>query len=143
MANNANFSITADVLLDLKNIQKQLDGAAKKYKFNLDSSSVSTATKDVNKLEQATEKASGSAENMGLTFQEANLIMQRSIEVIVSMVEQVYELDGAITEFRKVSELSGKSLDNYVAKLSDMGSQVARTGKPKRLARKVRMVNVL
>lgn len=35
---------------------------------------------------------------------------------------------------KKVSDLSGSSLDNYVAKLSEMGTVVARTGKPKRQA---------
>ena len=32
---------------------------------------------------------------------------------------------------KKVSDLSGSALDDYVAKLSEMGSAVARTGKPK------------
>ena len=69
-------------------------------------------------------------ENLGLTFQEANLIMSRSIEAISAMVEQVYELDGALTEFKKVSDLSGSSLESYTADLTKMGKQVARTGKP-------------
>ena len=73
---------------------------------------------------------STAGENLGLTFQEANLIMSRSIEAISSMVEQVYELDGALTEFKKVSDLSGSSLESYTADLTKMGKQVARTGKP-------------
>ena len=35
-----------------------------------------------------------SGANIGLTFQEANLIMSRSLDIIESMVDQVYELDG-------------------------------------------------
>lgn len=73
---------------------------------------------------------STAGENLGLTFQEANLIMSRSIEAISSMIEQVYELDGALTEFKKVSDLSGSSLESYTADLTKMGKQVARTGKP-------------
>ena len=44
------------------------------------------------------------------------------------MVNQVKEMDSAITEFKKVSDLSGKSLDNYVQGLAEAGATVARTG---------------
>ena len=42
------------------------------------------------------------------------------------------ELDTSITEFRKVSDLSGSALDDYVSTLSKMGLAVGRTGKPNR-----------
>lgn len=42
---------------------------------------------------------------------------------------------------KKVSDLSGISLDNYVSKLSEMGTAVARTGKPKCQAPDVGIVN--
>ena len=69
-----------------------------------------------------------------LTFQAANEIFSTATDIISSMVEQIFELDAALTEFKKVSDLSGSALDNYVAKLSEMGTVVARTGKPKRQA---------
>ena len=69
--------------------------------------------------------------NTHLTFQAANEIFSTSIDIIKSMVEQVYALDAAIIEFQKVSDLSGQALDNYISKLSTMGEAVARTGKPK------------
>lgn len=43
------------------------------------------------------------------------------------MIGQYAELDSAITEFVKVSDLSGKALDTYVDKLAQMGTTVART----------------
>lgn len=132
MARNSNFSILADVELDLKSIQKQLN--QHKIVFDIDGKSIRVAGMGLNELEEQARRASESGEDLGLTFQQANMIMQQSIDIIVSMVEQVYQLDDAITEFKKVSDLSGKSLDNYVDKLSIMGSQVARTGKPKRQA---------
>ena len=67
---------------------------------------------------------------MGLTYQQANAIMQASIEVIGRMIDSVFELDDALTEFKKVSDLSGASLDAYVDKLAQMGLEVGRTGKP-------------
>lgn len=118
---NSNYSILVDVELQTKDIQKQLDQAAKTTKISFDTKE---AEKNINNL-------SYSMEDLGLTFQEANLIMSKSIDIIISMVDQVYELDSALTEFKKVSDLSGSSLDNYVSQLSEMGTAVARTGKPK------------
>ena len=86
-------------------------------------------------------EAAKAAENLGLTFQEANLIMSRSLDIITSMVDEVYALDSSLTEFKKVSDLSGASLDNYTSKLSEIGKTVARTGKPKSQARSDGMVN--
>lgn len=122
MANkSSNYSILVDVELQTQSIQKQLNQAAKTTKVSFD-------TKDA---EGNIKSLISSVDDMGLTFQEANLIMSKSIDIITSMVDQVYELDTALTEFKKVSDLSGSSLDNYVSKLSEMGTAVARTGKPK------------
>ena len=79
--------------------------------------------------------------DLSLSYQAANAILSKSIELISTMTEEVFELDTALTEYKKVSDLSGQSLDNYVAKLSEMGSAVARTGKPKCQAPNVGMVN--
>lgn len=42
-------------------------------------------------------------------------------------VNVVKEFDTALTEFKKVSDLSGDSLDSYTQKLGELGSAVART----------------
>ena len=44
------------------------------------------------------------------------------------MVRNVYELDGALTEFKKVSDLSGKGLEKYTDQAYKVGKTVARTG---------------
>lgn len=111
----ANYSILLDAKFQTQQIQKELDKIKTNVKFDVD-----------------TKEAQQNVEDLGLTFQQANLIMQKSIDIISSMVEQVYELDGSLTEFKKVSDLSGSSLDKYVSKLSQMGKTVARTGKPNR-----------
>lgn len=118
---NSNYSILVDVELQTSTIQQQLNNAAKNTKISFDTKNAKENIDDL----------TISAENMGLTFQEANLIMSKSIDIISSMVEEVYNLDTALTEFKKVSDLSGESLDNYVSKLNEMGTAVARTGKPK------------
>ena len=123
------YSILVDVDFSTSQIQQKLRQAAQnaKINFDVDSGSIDQAAK--------------AAENLGLTFQEANLIMSKSLDIITSMVDEVYALDSSLTEFKKVSDLSGASLDNYTNKLSAIGKTVARTGKPKRQARSDGMVN--
>lgn len=123
------YSILVDVDFSTSQIQQKLRQAAQntKINFDVDSGSIDQAAK--------------AAENLGLTFQEANLIMSRSLDIITSMVDEVYALDSSLTEFKKVSDLSGASLDNYTNKLSAIGKTVARTGKPKSQARSDGMVN--
>lgn len=123
------YSILVDVDFSTSQIQQKLRQAAQnaKINFDVDSGSIDQAAK--------------AAENLGLTFQEANLIMSKSLDIITSMVDEVYALDSSLTEFKKVSDLSGASLDNYTNKLSEIGKTVARTGKPKSQARSDGMVN--
>lgn len=119
MANK--YSVLVGVELDTKNVQQQLNQNLKNLKVDLDTKD---ATKGLNDL-------NSSITDTYLTFQAANEIFSTSIDIIKSMVDQVYALDAAMIEFQKVSDLSGQALDNYIAKLSEMGSTVARTGKPK------------
>lgn len=128
---NSNYSILVDVELQLDDIQRQLDKAAKDMKLDLNTSATKKGLDDI----------SDSAEDVSLTFQAANAIFSKTIDIIANMTEEVYALDGALTEFKKVSDLSGTSLDSYVQKLSIMGSAVARTGKPKCQAPNDGMVN--
>ena len=123
----ANYKILVDVELETKDIQKKINEATKNAKVKFDSSDLDTAIKQ--------------AEKFGLTFQEANLIMNKSLDIISAMVDEVYTLDSAMTEFKKVSSLDGSSLDAYEKKLAKIGKTVARTGEPKRQARSDGMVN--
>lgn len=113
----ANYSILVDVSLQTKQIKEQLN-QIKGAKIDLDTSSVKQASKDIQDLE--------------LNFNSANEVFSKTIDIISSLASQVLELDNSITEFKKVSDLSGSSLDDYVSKLSKMGLAVGRTGKPNR-----------
>lgn len=66
--------------------------------------------------------------NAGLEYQQYMLILQKTVGVIKEMAEQTMALDSAQTEFKKVSDLSGASLDRYTDKLAKMGKQVGRSG---------------
>ena len=132
MASNNDYSILAKVVLDLNNIQSQLNNAAKKVTFKVDGKGIRSVTAELDTMSTATQQASKHAEDLGLTYQQARLIMDKCVDTISSMVEQVYTLNSAMTEFKKVSDLRGSGLEDYVQSLSEMGKTVARTGKPKR-----------
>lgn len=107
------WKVSVGVDLDVSDIQRQLD----QVHGYID---LGDSTSSVNSLTSAGEK-------MNLTYQAAYSIFSKSVGAISSMVGQVRELDSAITEFKKVSDLTGASLDNYVQQLGEMGSRVART----------------
>ena len=132
MASNNDYSILAKVVLDLNNIQSQLNNAAKKVTFKVDGKGIRSVTAKLDTMSTATQQASKHAEDLGLTYQQARLIMDKCVDTISSMVEQVYTLNSAMTEFKKVSDLRGSGLEDYVQSLSEMGKTVARTGKPNR-----------
>ena len=47
-----------------------------------------------------------------------------AMSAVSGMVSNVFELDSALVEYRKVSDLSGKSLDNFVDKAYEMGKNL-------------------
>ena len=127
---NTNYSIIADVELELKNAQKQINEFRKDNKLNLDlnvkgSKSLSDADGKVKKLDDSTK-------DLVFTYQQFRQVLDSVVDVTGKMVEQVKTLDAAQTEFKKVSDLSGKALDAYQDKLSKAGKTVGRTGKPNR-----------
>ena len=107
------WKISVGVDLDTSTIQQQLNNIHGHIDLGDSTSSVNSLT--------------AAGDRMNLTYQAAYSIFSKSVGAISSMVGQVKELDSAITEFKKVSDLSGAALDNYVQKLGEMGSQVART----------------
>lgn len=133
MAGSA-YSILVDVQLDTSSLQKQLSGLGSSINLRANSSGISAASSAVDGL-------SNSMKNAGLTYQEANMIFDKSVTAIGAMVDQVFEMDSALTEFSKVSDLDSSSLDSYVAKMTELGDTVARTGQSF-LGQNVQMVNV-
>ena len=141
-----NYSILADVELSSKGVQAKLDKLFKnlkppKIKLDINSDNINKITKEADKAVKGFDSLDKAAQDNSLTFQAANEIFSKTIDVITSMVDQVYKLDASIIEFQKVSDLSGEALDKYVDKLADMGQAVGRTGKPKRQALNVGIVN--
>ena len=131
MATNRNYGIGLGAYLDTTGIEKQikdLENKKRNIKFTTDDKVLKDTTKGVNDLDKALKNQDETMQGNLLTFQAANMILSKTIDIMSSMVEQVYELNGAVTEYKKVTDLSGASLDAYVDKLSKMGGEVARTG---------------
>lgn len=119
MAKGSNYSILLDAEFDTKQIQQELD----KVRIPAD---------QFTKLSQGLKEARQNTDELALSVDAANKVFSMAKDAISEMVERVADLDDALVEFKKVSDLSGSSLDNYVSKLSKMGQSVARTGKPNR-----------
>ena len=110
-----NYGILIGAELDTKQIDEQL----KKINQELKGKSFEV---DVSGAKQ-------SLQDLTIDFQAANAMIRNTVDSIESMVEQVYAFDAALVEFRKVSDLSGESLNSYIDSLNTMGDSVARTGR--------------
>lgn len=132
MASNTDFSILARVVLDVSDIQKQLSAVSKNIKFNIDSSSVSAASGAVGQLGNDVNNTSQAVAQAEDSWYKYYVVLKMVENAVTSMAEQTYELDSAITELKKVTDLQGESLDKYVQGLAKSGKDVARTGKPNR-----------
>ena len=62
-------------------------------------------------------------------FASFTVIIQKSIQAIRSMVNEVRQLDTSLVELQKVTNLSGLSLDNFVDRAYKIGEGLGRTGK--------------
>lgn len=123
LASSANYSILLDAEFQSTQIKKSLKEATDgiKVKVGVD------GDEKLGKTTDAVKDLKDAGEEVEATWNAANIVFSKTIEIFSAMADQVFELDGAITEFRKVSDLQGKSLDNYVDKLGEMGKITART----------------
>ena len=122
------WKINVGVKLDTSKIQSDLNKA-----LRAQSTTVKVRTDgSMSKLAGETNRLNQSTQDVINTYQVFSQILNKSVEAIKSMASATIELDSAMTEFKKVSDLSGKSLDSYVNNLTKVGQSVARTGKPNR-----------
>lgn len=122
MASSANYSILLDAEFKAAQIQKSLNDILKGTKV-----AVSVSADGAQEATQAIENLDQAGQDAGLTYQALNKILTTSIDILSSMADQVFELDDALVEFRKVSDLEGQALNTYVEKLSESREMVART----------------
>lgn len=124
-----NIGVGIEIKTSTSEIQKKLNEAAKNVNINIKAKGAKEASDGISNLSKNMNEASSSAKNFELTYQAANMIMEKSIDIIKSMVSEVSTMNAAQVELAKVTDLSGESMDEYVSKLTDMGAEVAKTGK--------------
>ena len=122
----SNFSVLVDLVPDVSSLKQKL----KNQKIEINTKV--TGTEQVQNLNTAVQDTNRSVEEATITWQQYREVLNLATRAIEAFVGQTMEMDEALTEFKKVSTLSGNELDRYVDKLAQAGKQVARTGKPNR-----------
>ena len=126
-----NYSVVVQAELDLKKIKEQLKEVSSNG-VDLKVHGAAQGKKEIDDVTKSTRQLNEAGQDLELTFNVAHEVFSKFLSVVKDMAGQVYELDAALTEFKKVSDLSGSALDDYVDKLSQLGQEVGRTGKPNR-----------
>ena len=133
---NSQYSILVDVQLQEESIKKQLkeiqSNKDTKLNIGVTADGAEKTKKELDGVTQSTRNLNTETENIAVTYQQFRQVLDLATRALSSMYEQVKNLDDAMTDFKKVSDLQGAALDKYVAKLSQSGREVARTGKPNR-----------
>ena len=116
-----------------KNIRMQVENGTMDFQeANNEIKKLTNSTKD---FETASKKASTATNSLGdrlkkafqyFTFYDALRMGKRAVE---NMVDVIFDLDEALVELRKVSDLSGKSLENFTRQAYNLGSEISKSGK--------------
>lgn len=146
------YSVKVKAVLDVSDVQKQLQNLGKNTKLNVGGKGVKGATNQIGALGNATQKAGqqvtqgigtmnkqfkglkGIATQFGditrkvALFGASTNLMNAASQGVQAMVGSVANLDASLTELKKVSDLNGKSLENFTDKAFAAGQEVAKTG---------------
>lgn len=113
-----NYKIKVVPVLDTASLHKQLEGAG--VSGNLKKAGASVG--------EAYSKGLFTAIKERAKYSVANALIYGSINAMKDMVANVRELDKAQVELKKVTDLSGKSLEKYTEQAYKMSGAVAKTG---------------
>ena len=131
MASSNNYHILVKAILDESNLQGQINKAASKIKnVKIGDAGTKTATSGFNKMNQAIDKTSQSMSDIikkTVKWQAGTQAIDAIYNSFRSGVSAVFELDAAMTELRKVSDLTGDELTEFGDKALKVGERVART----------------
>ena len=131
------YYISAKVKVDTSTIQTQLN-AIKDQTLNVkvNTTGVAEAAKGVDGIGDATKTAAKSVKNLGsdfvstlgkvTKFAAVTSIIGTFTASVTEAVKAVKDLDNAMIDYEKVSNLSGDAMSAYVDKLSDLGDAVYR-----------------
>lgn len=126
-----NYSINVKALLDENNLQGQLNKLASNFKgFKFGDAGTKSATSGFNKMKKAMDKTSQSMSSIidkNSRWQLGTKIIDSVYNSFRNGVSAVFELDAAMTELRKVSNMTGAELEQFGDRALQVGEKVART----------------
>lgn len=140
--NSSNFQILVNAVLDAKNIQAQLDKISQKYAtmkvgIDVDTSKLNSALSGLKGLKVGFDDTSTSAEKTSQSigdiftkvskFGGVTLVINELRQSLMDGVDAVRELDVAVTEYKKVSDLTDEGMKQYIEDAREMGLEVGRT----------------
>ena len=141
--NSSNFQILVNATLDAKNIQAQLDKISQKYAtmkvgIDVDTSKLNSALSGLKGLKVGFDDTSTSADKTSQSigdiftkvskFGGVTLVINELRQSLMDGVDAVRELDAAVTEYKKVSDLTDEGMKSFVEDARELGLEVARTG---------------
>lgn len=132
MANSNLYRINLQARVDTKTIKAQLAQIEKTSTINVkvNSAGATQTVKQMNKVNRATMTASAAFVDITkkvALFGAATSIISGFTAACGAAMQAVLDFDKSLTEFKKVSDLSGESLDAYTKKLGEMGAETARS----------------
>lgn len=140
--NSKDFQILVNAVLDAKNIQAQLDKISQKYAtmkvgIDVDTTKLNDALSGLKGLKVGFDDTSTSADKTSQSigdiftkvskFGGVTLVINELRQSLMDGVNAVKELDAAVTEYKKVSDLTDEGMKQYIEDAREMGLEVGRT----------------
>lgn len=140
--NSSNFQILVNAILDAKNIQAQLDKISQKYAtmkvgIDVDATKLNDALSGLKGLKVGFDDTSTSAEKISQSigdiftkvskFGGVTLVINELRQSLMDGVDAVRELDAAVTEYKKVSDLTDEGMKSFVSTAREMGLEVGKS----------------
>ena len=117
---------------------KTLENKVSELKLKVDSQKVSNANKELKKFNNTAKEGKKHADKWNYswskafqsftTYMSVTTVFYQTIHAIKDMINEVVELDGALVELKKVTNLEGESLKRFTKEAYEAGANVAKTG---------------
>ena len=123
---------------ELNNQIKSLQGKVSKLQLKVDSQKVSKADKQLKSFNDTAKEGQKQADKWNYswskafqsftTYMSVTTVFYQVIHTIKDMISEVTDLDGALVELKKVTDLEGESLQKFTKEAYAAGANVAKTG---------------
>lgn len=123
---------------ELNNQIKSLQGKVSKLQLKVDSQKVSKADKQLKSFNDTAKEGQKQADKWNYswskafqsftTYMSVTAVFYQVIHTIKDMISEVTDLDGALVELKKVTDLEGESLQRFTKEAYAAGANVAKTG---------------